>query len=79
MIKTPKQQTLIMETKFFQKPKYVSLALHESSMFYNDIMGPHLFLFSQYIPKKKNLCSIQIQMVIKIYVIKLVILKITIK
>jgi hypothetical protein len=50
MIKTPKQQTLIMETKFFQKPKYVSLALHESSMFYNDIMGPHLFLFSQYIP-----------------------------
>jgi hypothetical protein len=28
MIKTPKQQTLTMETKFFHKSKYVSFILH---------------------------------------------------
>jgi hypothetical protein len=70
MIKTSKQRTLTMEIKLFQKSKvcfsHIPLKFHVLQ-WYN---GTHLFLFSKDIPQQKIvLCSIQIQMVIKNYVI----------
>jgi hypothetical protein len=74
MIKTSKQQLLAMETKLFQKSKCYFLIFHQSSMFYNDIMDLHLPLGQRYSSTKTILCSIQIQMVIKHYVIHIIIL-----